>query len=56
MNHLLRFTGTHSAELFNDRLLKRMRGGRNDEDHDAPDAGADRAKPDVGRYLLEDDE
>ena len=52
MNHLLRYSGVDAAELFNQRLLDRMRRHAGDGGHRIPSE----ASPDVAAYLQEDDE
>lgn len=46
MNHLLRYSGVNAAEAFNERLKAHMAGKD----------GAPRVRPEVRRYLQEDDE
>lgn len=53
MNHLLKYSGVHAAESFNDRLMAKLRAKAGD---DAPLAEPPASRADVGRYLLEDDE
>ena len=54
MNHLLRYSGVDAAEVFNQRLLDRMR--RPGDTAPAPTPANDRKRADLAAYLQEDDE
>ena len=62
MNHLLRYSGMHTAESFNERLISKMRQASDAREGTAPGrdgafAGLTRApRPDVSQYLQEDQE
>jgi HPr kinase/phosphorylase len=61
MQHLLRYSGVHTAETFNERLISRMRHAADARDgaagKDGALAGIPRLpRPDVSQYLQEDQE